>query len=244
MNYHYFEIKNKEGLMLRGTCNEAGAHASTAVIFYHGFTGDRIGRHFLYSQFAERFCAEKVDFYRFDFAGSGESDGSFDRMTMSGEIDDACAIFDFVKATKKYDRVFVMGSSMGGFVATVMTEAREVDGLILLAPAADMPMLIGAGLDQAERFDERYIYGGLLLRPDFLEDLKLYDCYKSAKKYNGPVLIVHGDRDETVSEESNHRLTSCFSNGHFVSIPFADHNFMHYKARQDLFRVVLEFIWA
>ena len=48
---------------------------------------------------------------RFDFLGSGESDGEFQDMTLSGEIADAGAILDWLGRVRGVDRRLIASGS-------------------------------------------------------------------------------------------------------------------------------------
>ena len=84
--------------------------------------------------------------FRFDFLGSGESDGNFEEMTASKEIAEANTILNFVKKDPRIDpnQVSLLGLSMGGLVASVLAGDRpdDIRRLALLAPAGNMYEII------------------------------------------------------------------------------------------------------
>jgi hypothetical protein len=59
-----------------------------AVALYHGFTGSRTEARFLFVSFSRLLARHGIASARFDFLDSGESDGEFQDMTLSGEIED------------------------------------------------------------------------------------------------------------------------------------------------------------
>ena len=75
---------------------------------------------------------------RFDYSGHGLSSGKFIDGTISRWLEEALAVFDQLTE----GRQVVIGSSMGGWLALLLAEARResgrVAGLILIAPAFDM----------------------------------------------------------------------------------------------------------
>jgi alpha/beta superfamily hydrolase len=143
---------------------------------------------------------------RFDFAGSGESDGDFVDMTISGELSDAHNILDFVKTLDfiDSDRIGLVGMSMGGAIASMLAGQRnsEIKSLCLWAPAGTM----------ADTISERYVgerlpemtekgwldIGGIALGLNFLKDLSNIDIYQRAAGFNKNVFIIHGELDQTV----------------------------------------------
>src|SRR5437899_7440605 len=60
--------------------------------------------------------------FRFDFFGQGESEGPFERITVTTAVGQALAALDLVKA-RGYKRIALVGSSFGGLVA-LMTAAK------------------------------------------------------------------------------------------------------------------------
>jgi len=63
---------------------------------------------------------------RFDFRGSGESDGAYAGSTVAGRIADLEAVLDFLaKRPALNRRVGLLGSSMGGFVALHVAARRR-----------------------------------------------------------------------------------------------------------------------
>ncbi|MDE2135402.1 MAG: alpha/beta hydrolase [Alphaproteobacteria bacterium] len=72
---------------------------------------------------------------RFDYSGHGRSSGDFLQGTISRWRDDGLAVLDALTAGPQ----ILVGSSMGGWIATLMAKARpeRVAGLLLIAPATD-----------------------------------------------------------------------------------------------------------
>src|ERR1700730_7492286 len=117
------------GMTLRGM--EHIPHASSneklpAVILFHGFTGNKLEPHRLFLKISR--ALEQLGFacFRFDFLGSGESDGNFEDMTVSKEISEGNAILDWVRSDPRIDKdkISLLGLSMGGLVASVIAGDR------------------------------------------------------------------------------------------------------------------------
>ena len=105
-----------------------------ALSMYHGFTGQRIEPHRLFVKTARKLAIEGFVVLRFDFRGSGESQGDFRDMTISDEIRDALASLDFLTSQPEVNpnRLGVLGLSMGGFVAShVASQSSRVKALVL-----------------------------------------------------------------------------------------------------------------
>jgi len=176
------------------------------VLFCHGFTGHRIEAHFLFVTIARRLEALGIASLRFDFAGSGESDGDFADMTASGEVDDASAALDVLRAREEIDaaRVGCVGLSLGGAVAAMLAGRRPADlrAVALLSAVAEparILSIIRTGRFETELAERDYIdWDGLMVRRAFLQDLEDLTPAEDLGRFAGAVLILHGGEDATV----------------------------------------------
>ncbi len=62
---------------------------ASGIAMFHGFTGNRTEAHRLFIHVARALSDSGFVVLRFDFRGSGDSDGEFDDMTVPGEVSDA-----------------------------------------------------------------------------------------------------------------------------------------------------------
>ena len=110
------------------------------VLLFHGFCINRDEQGQIYKRLANRLSEQGIATVRFDFAGTGESDGIFSEMTIQTELSDAEAILDYVKNLEFVDkkRIGVLGMSMGGVVASLLAgkQPQDIKSLCLWAPAA------------------------------------------------------------------------------------------------------------
>jgi pimeloyl-ACP methyl ester carboxylesterase len=81
---------------------------------------------------------------RFDYSGHGRSGGRFEDGTISRWLEEARAVFERTEGPQ-----IVVGSSMGGWLALLLTEAHRaaaeasrIAGLVLIAPAVDMTRVL------------------------------------------------------------------------------------------------------
>ena len=168
------EIESRN-LTLRGCCTSIILGKVPVVCIFHGFTGTKVEPHFIFVKLSRRLEKAGIASLRFDFGGSGESDGDFEDMTILTELEDAKAILDYAKSLPFADaeRIGVVGLSMGGTVASLLAGERKEDvaALCLWAPAGDM----GERLTQDRRPEEIQAFrskgwwdvGGLTLGIDF-----------------------------------------------------------------------------
>jgi dipeptidyl aminopeptidase/acylaminoacyl peptidase len=180
-----------------------GQRPRPCVMFCHGFTGQRIEAHFLFVQIARQLERLGLASLRFDFGGSGESDGEFAEMTMSGEVDDAEAALEFLRRHPAIDadRIGVVGLSLGGGVTGLLAGRRGADirAVALLSAVAEparILSIIRTGKFEGQLAQRDYIdWDGLMVRRPFLQDLERLFPAKALAGYAGPVLIIHGAED-------------------------------------------------
>lgn len=150
---------------------------------------------------------------RFDYSGHGVSGGRIEDGTIGQWLSESQAVF----ATTEGSQV-IIGSSMGGFLATLLTlaerkahgAASRVKALILIAPAIDMTeRLMWAAMNEAQR--RAVMEEGVYHRPSEYEDGP-YPITRAlieegrehllfgagALDLGCPVHILHGRRDVDV----------------------------------------------
>jgi hypothetical protein len=204
-----------------------------AVILFHGFTGTKLEPHRMFLKLSRALEAVGIASVRFDFLGSGESDGHFEEMTLSKEIAEAHSILDYVKGHRRFDpaRTSLIGLSMGGAVASILAGDRpdEIEKLVLLAPAGNMYEIVQhvAGEYLADPEVKVADYGGNLVGRAFAEELKQIDIFERSKPFSGEVLLIHGTSDTTVPAEVSlrykERVYGPRAEVHFIE--GADHTF-------------------
>ena len=196
------------GLILRGMLHiPSGTNNKTPIVcIFHGFTGNKMEPHFIFVKLSRLLESIGIASVRFDFGGSGESDGDFVDMTISRELEDAKNILDYVKSLDFVDRskIGVVGLSMGGAVASMLAGDRkdDVKALSLWAPAGIIKQLMLQVQTSAQANSMQEVgyadVGGLLLGKEFFNDVSKVDIYGKAAKFDKNVLLLHGDKDISV----------------------------------------------
>lgn len=177
-----------------------------AVICCHGL----MRHHTDCLPYAEAFAKRGYAAYCFDFCGGSlapRSSGiSYKEMTVFTEQADLQAVLSLLRTLEQIDttRLFLLGASQGGLVSAIeASEQKEaLKGLILLYPAFNIPDLIRKRLaedypDPATIPDPVTEMGMRFYRP-YWECLIDYDPYAVIGRYEGPVLIQHGNLDPLV----------------------------------------------
>lgn len=181
-----------------------GSVPAPGVVFCHGFTGNRIEAHRLFVKAARWLARRGIAAMRFDFRGSGESEGDFEEMTVSGEIEDALSAISFMRSLPEVDgrRIGMIGLSLGGCVTACAASRDGNITSIALWSAVSRPweLFRTAWGDSIPQMEEKgwVDIGGLKLGKDFIEDLKRIDPLSEIEGYKGSVLIIHGSEDLAV----------------------------------------------
>lgn len=201
------------------------------VLIFHGFSGCQPGPHFMFKLLSRLLEKESIASLRFDFLGSGESDGNFEDMTFLMEVKEAELILDYAKKLG-YKKIGIVGLSMGGGVAAMTAGRRpkDVDASCLWSAVGDAPRIIKENTteDMERSMEELGVVdvGGLLLSKAFTDEMDsgMIDIYKTVSNYSGPILIVHGDADTTVPIENAYKYKDIFGNrGELFVVKGSDH---------------------
>ena len=249
----YVELERDSGIM-RGMLHlpesADNKRKVPGVVLYHGFTGNRMEPGFMFVRFSRLLAENGIASVRFDFLHSGESDGSFEKMTLSGELADAQAVLDYFSSLDMIDtdNIFLLGLSMGGSIAgyTAGRNPDRIKGLLLWAAAGEMSMFIEKRekeIEEGKITGNPMDMGGLIIGEQFLQDVKSLEIMKTSAKYKGPAVIIHGTGDETVPYSIASEYKKLYGNrASLTLIEGADHTFQGAEWSSKLFSLTLKFI--
>lgn len=221
-----------------------------AVILLHGFTGSKLEPHRFFLKISRALEVLGIASFRFDFLGSGESDGNFEDMTVLKELAEAETILQYVRSHPNIDsdKVIVLGFSMGGLIASLLAgdHPEEIDRLVLLAPAGNMAEKAEV-MEKNSTFtkeENAFDIGGNLIGKDFIAELKSIEVWDRAKPFKKDVLIIHGSRDEAVSiEESKTYQEKCYQGqAELLIVTGADHTFNAYHWEKEVIENICKFV--
>lgn len=214
------------------------AKALPTVLICHGFTGTKVESHRLFVKLAERLEEKGMVALRFDFRGSGDSEGDFCDMTLEGEIQDAKVALDFLQALPEVDpgRLAILGLSMGGAVsATVAGRDPRISACALWSAVADFSQTFfsEAAEDVLSQNKKTMEYGANVVSREFLLECKDAKPHLELAKRALPVLVIHGTKDETIpprqAELYRDSAAAAGSPVEYHLIPGADHTYHNKK---------------
>lgn len=204
----------------------AGDAPMPLIILSHGFGGSHVGSW----DYAARFVSEGFAAFRLDFCGGGlisRSDGSMLEMSVLTEARDLNAVIDYFMDDPRFSDIYLWGQSQGGFVSSYVAAERPEDiaALVIEYPAYVLQ-------DDAKRrqlpdgtFPERSTLLGMPIGRVYSEDVVSFDIYEHMSAYDGPVLILHGDKDPLVPMRYSERAVQAFPNAEMVVMPGQGHGF-------------------
>jgi uncharacterized protein len=197
------EFPNSRGRLLRGMIHQPRRRRGRVpgVVFFHGFTGDRMESHWLFVKSARALAAAGIASLRFDFYGSGESEGEFGEVTLAGEISDARAAIGFIRRQRAIDpeRVGLVGLSMGGAIAACLAASSGARALALWSALAH-PEELAALAERTTRLitdgTGAREYSAHRVSAQFLSNIRRVDPLRSLARFKRPTLIIHPEKDE------------------------------------------------
>ncbi len=192
-------MTSRRGLRLAGLLHlPAGRDApagAPAVVLCHGMESTKEGTK--HQALAARLTALGYVCLRFDFSYVGESEGRFEDLTITGEVEDLGGAVDYLTA-RGVETFGVIGSSLGGTVAVLFAGGEpRVRALVTIAAVA-LPLGIVQRMDPAAVAAWRRTGVRDRLRSTFLDDLERVDVLAAARALTAATLVTHGDADQVV----------------------------------------------
>ena len=145
-------------------------------------------------------------------------------MTTSTCLEDLRLVAEHARRQPGTDpaRVWLHGESYGGLLSCVAAaQAPErYAGLILWYPALVVP----EASRERERTGDHTVFG-LRLSPDFDRLAMRIDPWTPMPRFNGPVLLLHGEADDVVPCGCSRRAASLYPRAELVTYPGAGHGY-------------------
>lgn len=180
------------------------AEGTPLVLISHGLTGHMEERHIQAAARAAREAGYAT--LRAEFYGHGKSGGFFERHTVPRWVLQLMEVIDYARSLPWTGDLYLMGHSQGGLSVLLAgaLKADQLKGLLLLSPALSIPDDARKGDVFGNRFDpvhvpDRVPIGeGRMLGGNYFRTAQVLPVEEALRSYPGPVLLVHGEADETI----------------------------------------------
>lgn len=221
------EVKNKAGETLVGDLLYNEAFGKSLILTLNGYVTHRNGG---MKRLTDILFSKKHNCLRFDYSGTGESEGDHAVKTITDWIDDALCIIEYARGLG-FEKIALIGGSLGATVAICCALAVKVDTLYLTSPSTNY-------VDQqksrrAPEYFEEWKKRGFIKRVNpngtyisnysFWEDAQKYVFDESVRKITCPVILVHGDKDESVPIEHSYAFLKLLPSARLEVIKGGNH---------------------
>lgn len=216
----------------------AGVDHAPVVVVCHGFASSKHGSNRCYVTLAEYLARQGIATLRFDFRGSGDSEGVLSEISFEDLIADGVAVLEAIEDMEGIDaeRIGLFGASLGGAIA-VLAAARtqKAKAVVLWAPVASGELWFRDFLMHHPEYlhvDPSKIlstYRGIQLNDAFRNEFKnMHACKACRELIDAAVLVMQSEKDETVSiahlEAFRQACAGLDSPTRFVRYPDGEHS--------------------
>jgi dipeptidyl aminopeptidase/acylaminoacyl peptidase len=175
----------------------------TLIVLVHGWSANKLGTWNAFFVKAAREFSKKYAVLRFDFRGSGDSEGKFEDQTITSMLKDLDAVI--TQISEKFSevdntKVCLIGHSQGAYVSFLhATRDKRIKCLVSwMGRLSDLK-----NFWSKVWFEEFYRKGyleewGYKISKKYVEDSLKYSLEKEVNKIKVPTLFIYGEKDDIV----------------------------------------------
>lgn len=199
------------------------------VIVIHGFTGHMEER--LITATAETFNDLGYATLRVDMYGHGRSGGQFRNHTLFKWMTNAMTVIDYARTLDFVTDLYLCGHSQGGLTVMLAAALKQdvIRGIIPMSPAVTIPedarrgKVLGLEFDPDHIPEEVSFPNGFVLSGNHIRVSQMIRVEDAIDRYTGPVLLIHGEMDETIPVQASVDAAERYQNAQLVIIPGETH---------------------
>ena len=230
LRYEDVRIQTSDGLELQGWVvpgepeTASGPDSKVTWLWFHG-NGGNIGHRVGELALAHHRIGDNI--FIFDYRGYGESEGV---PSEKGTYLDSRAAIEYLSSRpgENSGRIVYIGHSLGAAVAIEAALTSPPMAMILISPFASVRDMASLTLP--------FPPAGWLLRNH-------YDNISRVRKLNMPLLVLHGDRDETVPIYQGRKLYEAANEPKkFHTLEGAAHNDTYQVGGEQYWRAIESFL--
>ncbi len=213
------------------------------IIMCHGWSGSKEGYpNYFFVKVSREFAKKGFATLRFDFRGSGDSEGKWEEQNTTTMLKDLDNAIDYLVSNSAIDKekIGLVGHSQGGRIVLLQAASdRRVKCLVTWAARTDLSYFwSNAWLDKAKR--KGYEFDGFKVSKKWLADDLKYDVEKSIRKIKVPICVIHGDMDFDVPDSEGFRIYNNSNRPKKLHIiKGATHDFSGIKIQDEVIKVTL-----
>lgn len=216
----------------------------THAVLLHGYTGNKCENGQFFKQIAKMLEEEGIASLRFDYYGSGDSDGFFDEQNFDTVVSDAKCVINKALELNQNAPILLFGFSMGGACASFvsMDYLDKIEKLILLSPASNMKEILNYTFSKNVDKNDLVDLGGYCVSKKFMESFEDKDLLRSCTSFKNPVLITQGSNDLSVPPAYSKKYHDLYANSNYTIIEGASHCYTKVEHRMKVIEVIRNFI--
>lgn len=209
-----------------------------AILICSGYAGNKAGKFRLFVRLAEELAKHGIAVLRFDYRGSGDSEGDFQDITVESKVSDTLKCLEYLANDFQIDptRIGLLGRSLGGAIAILAaTQFKEIKSLVLWAPVFDSSpwksLWESFSTNQLNLLQKQEIQNLPLgiPNPRFLEQffkIQIQQNLNSLKEL--PILHIEATQDVVVKPQHSEAYRAArqgLEKTRFIQLPKSDHDF-------------------
>jgi uncharacterized protein len=200
--------KNTEldALLFKPTTSDRGG---SAILFVHGWTSRKERSTNVAAALAEKgfICL------LFDLRGHGQTPGDLTKLSLKDFVDDCIEAYDYLKKVPSVnsDDISVVGSSLGSYLAAVLTSERKTSKLVLRVPA-----------DYSDEIFEKakvQVHGepGVAEWRKLPRDFNSTRALRAVHNFAGKIFIIESGKDDIVDHQIIENYLSAVPNKNLLT---------------------------
>ncbi|MGH8167725.1 MAG: alpha/beta fold hydrolase [Woeseiaceae bacterium] len=131
-------IRNRRSRNLFLQATIPATSASIAAVFCAPFSEERQKSYRVHYRLAQFLAERGITCFRFDYLGSGDSDGNSIEASIDTMVEDTCDVVAHARALHEADHLYLVGTRLGATIAALAAErSRDLAGIALLFPVID-----------------------------------------------------------------------------------------------------------
>lgn len=191
------------------------------ILFCHGLAGHKTGKYRFYVQLAQQLTQLGFTVLRFDFRGSGDSEGEFEEVTVDTQLSDAKKALQVLQQDPSVDPdvIGLFGRSFGGLIVTRLAQGnRSIKSIAMWAP-------VFSGYQWKDKWEE---FKNTNVPPEMARELMKINGQCAGRKFYEQLFCVDLEQ-EFLSLSDVHFFVVHSENDEIVSI---DHAKKYLKLRE------------